>query len=698
MGALAPAFLAGLAAIAIPVLVHLIHRERKETVAFPSLMFLQKVPYRSVRRQKLRHLLLLALRCLAILIVVSAFARPFLRRDVAPGAGASDGRDVVILLDRSYSMGHGTRWARALTAVRTLASQIRPTDRVSLVTFASGAAQVAEPANGAARVEAALANLRPSSEPTRFATGFRMASQILTGSDLPRKEIVLVSDFHRFGWTANDEVTLPERTSVRWVDVSRGETEDVAVSGVAVARREDGNRARAAVTARATNLGTRASTVEASLELAGRRIETKRVTIPAKATAQMVFAAVPVSSAPVRAVVRVTPDSQPANDAFFFTVAAQSGAGALIVQPASPRQNQSLFLSRALAVAEEPSVRVAVVPAATTENLRDRTLVVLNETGLPAGAAGQALRALVQQGAILLIVPGERGLGTPSAEWVGMLPARVGPVVERGDGARWTSMDFSHGLFESFRAARADFSSVSVTRYRTLDPAAGSSVIARLDDGAPVFVERVLGQGRIMMSSVTLDAHWTDLPYHPLWVPLVHQLARRSLAGREARTWFTAPHVLDVTREGDVIVEAPSGTRIRVGADSSVTNVELRERGFYEVRGAGTAIGAGRPVAVNVERAESDLSHLDAAELVAAVTERPERSGPGASNAEFQGTAQELERRQAIWWYLLLAALLLLSGETLLANRMSRRQQANPSPRIRSTAPAEAGTRSLRSG
>ena len=674
MGALAPAFLAGLAAIAIPVLVHLIHRERKETVAFPSLMFLRKVPYRSVRRQKIRHLLLLALRCLAIIIVVSAFARPFLRGGVAASAGAADGRDVVVLLDRSYSMGYGTRWERALAAVRTVASQIRPTDRVSLVTFGSTAAQLAEPSNTAARVEAALASLTPTSEPTRFATGFRMAAQILGASDLPRREIVLVSDFHRFGWNANDEVTLPARTSVRTVDVSRGETEDIAVSGVAVARRDDGTRARATVTARATNLGSVPRTVDATLELDGRRVETRRVSVPSRSAAQVVFASLPVTAAATRAAVRITPDSQPANDAFFFTIAAQAGAGALIVQPPRPRQNQSLFLSRALDVSEEPPVRVTVTPAITAENLRDRTLIVMNETELPSGAMGRMLRDHVSsRGAILLVVPGERGSGRPAPEWQAVLPATIGEVVDRPDGARWTSVDFSHALFESFRAARADFSSVTATRYRALSPAPGTAVIARLDDGAPVLVERALGDGRIMTLSLTIDAHWTDLPYHPLWVPLVHQLARRSLAGSEARAWFHVPHVLDLSREGSVLVEAPSGARTRVGSDSGVTSVELRERGFYEVRRAGTAIGAGRPVAVNVELAESDLSHFDAAELVAAVTSRPEHGAPARAGTDFSGTAEELERRQALWWYLLLAALVLLAGETLLANRMSRR-------------------------
>src|SRR5437764_7957625 len=109
MNFLAPAFLAGLAAIAVPVIIHLIHRERRVVVEFPSLMFLQRIPYRSVRRQKIRHLLLLILRCLAIALLVAAFARPFFDRRHSI-AGATGAREVVVLLDRSASMGYGRRW------------------------------------------------------------------------------------------------------------------------------------------------------------------------------------------------------------------------------------------------------------------------------------------------------------------------------------------------------------------------------------------------------------------------------------------------------------------------------------------------------------------------------------------------------------------------------------------------------------
>src|SRR3954452_17917332 len=124
MNFLAPAFLAGLAAIAVPVIIHLINRERKVVVEFPSLMFLQKIPYRSVRRQKIRHLLLLALRCLALAIIVAAFARPFFSKTKNASAATTGAREVVIALDRSYSMAYGSRWKQAQDAARAAVREL----------------------------------------------------------------------------------------------------------------------------------------------------------------------------------------------------------------------------------------------------------------------------------------------------------------------------------------------------------------------------------------------------------------------------------------------------------------------------------------------------------------------------------------------------------------------------------------------
>ena len=144
MNFLAPAFLAGLAAIAVPVIIHLIHRERRVVVEFPSLMFLQRIPYRSVRRQKLRHLLLLVLRCAALALLVAAFARPFFERHSA-AITTSGAKEVVVLLDRSASMAYGDRWSRAQAAARKTVRALSGADRATLVLFDDDAIVASEP-------------------------------------------------------------------------------------------------------------------------------------------------------------------------------------------------------------------------------------------------------------------------------------------------------------------------------------------------------------------------------------------------------------------------------------------------------------------------------------------------------------------------------------------------------------------------
>src|ERR1044072_2871737 len=96
---LAPLFFVALAGLAIPVLLHLTQREKKQIVYFPSLMFVRRIPYQSVRRRKIHNWLLLFVRLAALALIIAAFARPLVTRASNAGAGTAGAREVVILLD-----------------------------------------------------------------------------------------------------------------------------------------------------------------------------------------------------------------------------------------------------------------------------------------------------------------------------------------------------------------------------------------------------------------------------------------------------------------------------------------------------------------------------------------------------------------------------------------------------------------------
>ena len=206
--------------------MHLIQRERKRVIEFPSLMFVQKIPYQSVRRRRIRHWALLLMRALAIALIVAAFARPFLPASAAASLAATGGsREVVILLDQSASMGYGDRWQRARDEAGKVIDSMSPADKATLVLFSRNAEENMRATSDRGRLQAALRSASLTAGGTRFGPALKLAESILARSTLQRKEAVLISDFQKTGWTGSEDVHFSEGTTLTPVSVA---TETVA--------------------------------------------------------------------------------------------------------------------------------------------------------------------------------------------------------------------------------------------------------------------------------------------------------------------------------------------------------------------------------------------------------------------------------------------------------------------------------------
>src|SRR5215216_4599738 len=114
MGVLAPLYLAGLTALALPLVLHLIRRTPRGRREFSSLMFLLPSPPRLTRRSRLDQILLLLLRLAALALLAFAFARPFLRESATLALEDLPARRVGIVVDNSASMRRGDLWQQTL--------------------------------------------------------------------------------------------------------------------------------------------------------------------------------------------------------------------------------------------------------------------------------------------------------------------------------------------------------------------------------------------------------------------------------------------------------------------------------------------------------------------------------------------------------------------------------------------------------
>jgi hypothetical protein len=686
MAFLAPLFFLGLAALAVPVLVHLIQRERKTPVEFPSLMFLRRVPYQSVQRRRINNWLLFLLRSAAVLLIVIAFSRPFFSRTPVQASMAMAGaREVVVLLDRSASMGYGDHWQRARDEARRVIDGLGSGDQATLVLFDRNAEENVRATGDKTRLRTAVDAAELSAAASRYGPALRLAQSLLSRSALGRKEAVVVSDMQRTGWERPEEIQFPEGTTFTPVSVASADTANVSVTSVTFKRTRFANEERVVVTAAIANRGSApVENTPVVLEVDGLDVATSRATLAPGVTNAVTFPAFTLAQSFVRGRVKAGTDALAADNVFHFVLSPARPTPVLVVVRDGAAAAESLFLTAALAVGTPAQFDAQVVPVSklTADALSRARVVIVSDATMP-GTLGPAMKGFVERGGGVFSVVGSRG--GPLDGSGELMPGTLADPRDAAGGRAQTLgvMDFSHVVFELFKTPKSgDFSGVRFFRYRPMTPAAGDQVLARFADGTVAMAERKVGAGRVIAFGSTLDSDWNDLVLKPVFVPLLHQVARYLGQVEEQPAWQNAGQVIDVSqrvaaltaggtdaRVTSALVVAPGGDRQTVGGAAG-SSVELREQGFYEVRPQGAA-ASGRPftVAVNIDPLESDLSSMDAQEFTAGATGRASLTG-SAVPADVK--PEETERRQSMWWFLLLMGFLLLVAESVMANRLSQ--------------------------
>jgi hypothetical protein len=687
MSFLAPLFAIGLIGLAIPILVHLVHKERKETTLFPSLMFLLRTPYQHSRRQRIRDWLLFLTRAVVFLLLVAAFARPvFDRPTEAQAAAAGGGREVVVLLDRSFSMRVGDRWSRAQAAARQALDGLGPADRGTLILFSDQARAVREENATRTLLRAAVDSSSPGDAATRYAPALVLARRTLAESQLPKREVVVISDFQRSGWDVGEDARLPAGTTITPVDVASADVTDRAVRAVELRRSMADGRERITVTARISNVGPAARGIEARLEVAGRVAATSRLDLGADAGGVVTFESLAIPESPQQAAIRITPDNVPGDDVLHFVLERAPSIPVLLVEGLTAGSDRDVYLERALEIGERPSFDITTrrVSQVSAADLSGKRLVIMNNAPWPASNMSIRLQEFVSNGGGLLVVAGDAV--TPTS-WPGnasgLLPASPGEMKDRlsDKGAVLGMIDRSHPALSLFGSAQSgDLSAARFYRYRQF--AADSGVLARFDDGAVAVAERRTGTGRTIVIASSFDGLWNDLPRQPVFLPFVHQLVQYASGYRAGRSIYEVGDPVDLQGVGPAVAdsagqrgvayvaESPLGNRLRIGGTQGEPALIPAEAGIYQVRPAGSPGARPRLVAVNIPGRELDLSRFDPTRLTHSVSTTVDSASGSSSPAEVD--LAQRERKQSIWWYLLLIAATLLVVESVLAHRLSR--------------------------
>src|SRR2546425_1701523 len=232
MAFLNPIFLLGAIAAAVPVLVHLVRRTRAPRVPFPSLMFLRKIEQKTIRRRKLRNLLLLAMRCAALLLLALAFARPYFT-GASPVSASGEHTSTVILVDGSYSMRYGDVFTRVRQAARNMINDATSGEQLAVVLFSKSYQILAPLKDDRGEAIAAVNQMQPGLDSTDYLQAIQAADAILKDAGRGQHRIYLISDFQDAGWNrAAPPVKLAPDAKLFPIDVSDAKAANVAVTAV----------------------------------------------------------------------------------------------------------------------------------------------------------------------------------------------------------------------------------------------------------------------------------------------------------------------------------------------------------------------------------------------------------------------------------------------------------------------------------
>lgn len=706
MSFLHPLLLFGVAGLALPVLAHLLNRHQVRHTDWAAMRFLNRSVRVRSRQIKLRDLLLLLLRCTALLLLVFALARPaWTGGSWLPGEARAG---VVIAIDSSFSMGHGgadgTRFDKAMKQVETIRGTLVPGDPVTVVML-GGDKRVAvrNMAYDAKRFEEAVTSLAAGPGTLDLVNEPERIAELAANMKAHEKEVCLITDAQATDWrqpSARLREALAElgtQAKVFVVPVPSGD-DNLAVTDLelvaGVLRKGTTARYRATV----KNCGTTpASGVAVQCRVDGVEIDRKIIPLVAPGDSETVSLFVPFhNSGATRITAEITGD-QLAADNVRRTVAVVRDRVSVLCVDGSSGDAGRLVVAALQARAgggqgEDSSVRAVPWLAFPAEDLSQVDVIVLADVPEITEEQAKDLERFVRRGNGLVWFGGGQVKAdawnnlAASAENA-ILPARLRSTLSTSDSlgaGKPLDADLSdHPVCLPLESLPEDLlGEARFTRLLQVEPMPSSfSVLKLAGSEMPVLLEKSLGRGRVFQFTTTADTTWNNMALTPVF-PLVMQQIVTYLSGREFERPRTVGDSLTLTYveepdASDAVFDTPSGNTItvpvrEVGGQFVALLENAHEAGYYTAKVSVQA--AGLPIAVNVDPRESLVTCLGEAEF------RGNLEPLGlqvVADGDALGAAIESSRTgRSSWRLFMFATLMFLLSECLLADRMLSRGRA----------------------
>jgi hypothetical protein len=691
MGLFAPWFLAGVAGLALPLYLHLLKRQKNPPQPIPSLMFWEARTQASTRHRRLDYLLLLSLRLALLVLLILAFANPFINRNAA---ALASNRLVLLVVDNSFSMRAGTRLADAKDAAMSVLSA-KGAARAQVAAFGSQLRLMTQAIDDQSALRAAVQSIQPGDGHGNFGELARAVRAMAESVHTPI-ELHLFSDMQRGDVAATfSDMVLPANVKLVTHALVTKAQPNWTVESVDAPGQVWGKDAKPIhVKAVIAGYGTPSAQRIVSLVVNGKTTATKAVAVPANGRVTVEFPALEVPYGFNRCEVKIDDDAFPADDLRRFAVERSDPQKALLIHNYGDNRSP-LYVGAALSAAAQSAF---ILESINVNEAADRkpsnyAFIILSDLSSLPSLLENSLTEYVRSGGSLLIAAGT------SAGSRSQIPIFGAHIIETRNYSRTPAGYMGVGFSDSSYPAVAKaggWTGVKFFYALAVDPGVGpdaARVIVRLSDQTPLLLEKRIGEGRVVLLSSGLDNLTNDFPLNPAFVPFIEQSARY-LAGSERQGGArpvdayldlrTAKELSRGAQAQGVEVTDPEGNRpLTLGEAASAKSFQLTEAGYYQLR---LANGRQNEVGVNPDPKESDLDVMSDDVLALWKGNGNESSQEASAPGQPTASATSNKTPQTLWWYVMLLVLAAGVAESVVASRYLgvQREESEVAPKAAS--------------
>lgn len=728
--------LAGLAALALPVIVHLISKRRFDVVDWGAMQFLE-LGRKMRRRVQLQDLLLMALRMALLGLLAVGMARPWASGGFLSALSPDDPRDIAIVIDGSYSMGWEglgiTPRSAAIQRAHEILDACRSGDTLTLIDAREQPLRIAEtPTTDLAHVRRALDALPPPTGASDLAAAAAQAVQALTFTTNATRHVILLTDGQALPWGDTDSADwtrcrelrrrLPTPLQMFAVDVTDGAQRpngNVFVDPLVLSRELTVPEFPVRIRTSLRQSGEEPIERRVWLELNGQRLDdsTRTLTIPPGGQIPVEFEHRFTSPGSYVATVAIDPDDLPGDDRSHAALVVDRGLPVLLIDgdpQLDPVRSETFFLKAAFSPTDNRTPWVVAETIAATDwtetDLQGRAVVFLCNVPRVNAPQRAALKEYVAGGGGLVIAPGDQidPANSKDLQADGLLPyALTQQQHERDFTLRPILIDpesLETGWLSRFRTSTGvDLAQTRFATWWKLTPFDRDEAVAPVKDGSPstpesapdeqrvaaaridarlktlepLIVSGTLGRGSIVQLGFPLDADWSTLPTRNDFVPFVHELVF-SLVSNTAERNVTVgdPLRLRMTPDenaADWTFTGPDGTPTPA---RNPRGTQIAELPAAQYAGVYEAVHDPDPDRSEVFVAAADRRESDLSPIDPARQARFHQDHGlqfVRDAADYEQTTRAQPEPVELWRWLLLAALLALVLETVLTRQLVRR-------------------------